>query len=51
MTHLPDKLLIAAGVSVALIAAGFFLVGAHHEFAERLRQYRRGGGFLSGGDN
>jgi hypothetical protein len=43
VTHLPDKFLIGVGISLALIVAGFFLVGAHREIAHRLRQRRRGG--------
>ena len=40
---------IALAVSVGLLLAAFFLVGAHHELRHRLRQWRRGG-YLLGGD-
>lgn len=51
MTHFPDKFWIGVGCSVALIFASFLLVGAHHEIADRLRQYRRRGGYPTGGDS
>ena len=44
----PTNLCIAGGASVALLAAGFFLVGAHHEVRYRLRQRRRGGYLMRG---
>jgi hypothetical protein len=47
---LPVKFFLAAGIAIGLIVAGFFLVGAHHEIADRLRRRRRGG-YLIGGDS
>ena len=46
---IPDRLYIACGVSVAFLVAGFFLVGAHHEIRYRLRERRRGGGYIGRG--
>lgn len=47
---IPLKLYAACGASVALLVAGFFLVGGHHEVRYRLRQKRRGrGGYLHKG--
>lgn len=43
MADLPYPLVIACGVSVGMLVAAFFLVGAHHEVSHRRRERRRGG--------
>lgn len=43
---MPDRFLIAAGVSAGFLVAAFFLGGFHHDVLWRLQRRRRGGMLL-----